>query len=332
MYIDNHHTKIYGRLRQVNKAFYYSATRLMFQSFVVRLDHKVQGGHSPFIKFEELCCNANARYVERLVIKCAENTKPPAEYYNPGDFAGSCKRFALRLKEFPSLRSVVLVFFRYPYIRNGIMAGDRIELIIDALRLVQLPKLERLRIFYDSQGDRLFESLPFNYPPIPRGMKSLRHVTLYLGYSRVTKRQDSSICQILEHGESLKYVVAHGIHKLPGSSPTLIHPSAPLCFLRLVFTLLPGESLLELRHFQNTLKHLDLDDVRLTSRSWAEIFIFLQQFSALRRLYTENLGYQNSWRNVDMTESDQQALLQYKAHRPRTWVKRVYKPQVSRQA
>jgi hypothetical protein len=33
-----------------------------------------------------------------------------------------------------------------------------------------------------------------------------------------------------------------------------------------------------------------------------------------------------------MTKSDQQALLQYKAHRPRTWVKRVYKPQVSRQA
>jgi hypothetical protein len=78
-------------LRQVNKAFYYSATRLMFQAFVIPLDREAQGGDFPFLKFEELCRNANARYVERLVIKSCESTTGPAAY-NPGDFAGSCKK------------------------------------------------------------------------------------------------------------------------------------------------------------------------------------------------------------------------------------------------
>ncbi|PKX98157.1 uncharacterized protein P174DRAFT_499868 [Aspergillus novofumigatus IBT 16806] len=282
MYIANRHMRIYGTLRQVNKAFYYSATRLMFQTFVIQLDWEVQGCDFPFIKFEELCCNANARYVERLVIKCCERTAGPAAY-NPGDFAGSCKKFALHLRQLQSLRSVVLVFFTYPYGRHGMEAGGHIEQIIEALQLAQLPKLERLRIIYDAASeftseDGLLESPPPHHPPISRGIKSLQSVTLDLGYSRVTRRQDSSISQILKQGESLEYVDAHGIHKFPRSSSTFLHPSAPLQFLRLAFTFLPAECLLELRHFQNTLRDLGLDDVRLSSRSWAEVFNLLQQY------------------------------------------------------
>jgi hypothetical protein len=166
MYIANHHMRIYGVLCQVNKAFYYSAMRLIFQSFVVRLDLEVQEAHSPFIKFEELCRNANARYVERLVIRCCERN--PAGY-NPRDFAGSCKSFALLLEQFPSLRSVVLVFFRYPYGSEDMFAGDPIEQIINALRLAQLPKLERLRTFYEALGEPMCVDgfLKVHRPTIP---------------------------------------------------------------------------------------------------------------------------------------------------------------------
>jgi hypothetical protein len=166
MYIANHHMRIYGVLCQVNKAFYYSAMRLIFQSFVVRLDLEVQEAHSPFIKFEELCRNANARYVERLVIRCCERN--PAGY-NPRDFAGSCKSFALLLEQFPSLRSVVLVFFRYPYGSEDMFAGDPIEQIINALRLAQLPKLERLRTFYEALGEPMSVDgfLKVHRPTIP---------------------------------------------------------------------------------------------------------------------------------------------------------------------
>jgi hypothetical protein len=144
----------------------------------------------------------------------------------------------------------------------------------------------------------------------------------------VTRRENSSISQILKHGESLKYVDAHGIRRFPRSPSTFLHPSAPLRFLRLAFTFLPGECLLELRHFQDTLRQLRLDDVRLSSRSWAEVFNLLQQFSALCRLQVEKCRYQDNqdrWKFIPMTETDQQALLQYKAHRPQTWAKPVRK-------
>lgn len=160
----------------------------------------------------------------------------------------------------------------------------------------------------------LLESPHSTPSPILRGIESFRNLSLSLGCSRLLRRkQGSSISQIFGHGENLETVYAHGIYKLPRSSPTLICPSAPLRSLRLTSSEMSGECLLELRHFRNTLRRLHLKDVlSSSSRTWAEFFILLQQFSALDRLKVEKCGYSRIPKF--MTESDQQALLQYKAH------------------
>lgn len=332
-YIDKERLQKCGILRQVNKAFYYSATRLMFQTFVIKLDRKVQGGHFPFIKFEELCRNGNARYLQTLVIKCRDKLSKAAASQNLGDFAGSCKRFALRLKQFPSLREVVLVLFKYNYGSHAMEAADQIEQIVDALALAQLPKLESLGICYDGSAEGMSDydllKSPLSTPsPMSRSIKSLRNLSLGLGCSRLLcRKQGAGIRQILEHAENLESVYAHGIYKLPRSSPTLICPSAPLRSLVLTSSGMPGECLLELRHFRNTLRHLELKNVMLnrhSSRTWAEFFILLQQFSALDRLKVEKCGYRRI--REFMTVSDRHALLQYKAHCVQTRGKTGLKP------
>lgn len=87
-------------------------------------------------------------------------------------------------------------------------AGGHIEQIIEALQLAQLPRLRKLRINYDAGSeftseDGLLESPPSDHPPILRGIKSLQTVRLYLGFSRMARRENSTISQILRHGENL---------------------------------------------------------------------------------------------------------------------------------
>lgn len=122
--IDKMHLTECGIPHQVNKAFCYSATHLMFQSFVIQLDWEGQAGHFPFIKIEELCCNDNAHYLQAIVIECHDHLYKDAAAQNLGEFTGSYKQFTLHFKQFPSLGCVVLILYKYYHGCHAMEAAD----------------------------------------------------------------------------------------------------------------------------------------------------------------------------------------------------------------
>ncbi|KAL3473592.1 hypothetical protein BJX99DRAFT_261248 [Aspergillus californicus] len=255
-------------LRQVNRRFYWTATRLLYRNIAITVD--THTGDETWIRpgLMSLLDSNNRAFVQVIKI----NDKEYASGRSDEMMAKIYEELPLVLARFPNLRHLTVNFVgsRMCWPTKDDPPAMAVAAITKFLQFHAPENLQALNMC-------AFEvPLPWkiNYIDFNDVMERLQEFTFESVCHQAANPQPELI-QALRRGKSLRRVELAGVRfDLDGCS-NLVHPNAPLQHLWMQWSALPASWLASMVNHKETLKGMHLNNIKLTEGNWAVVF---QQF------------------------------------------------------
>ncbi|KAL4919704.1 hypothetical protein BDW62DRAFT_199713 [Aspergillus aurantiobrunneus] len=275
--VDEHARALLKNIRQINKSFYWSASRLLYRSVHLHLQC-----YWPLIcpAFEGLSLSGSRQYVHNL---CIHDTKNPVPCEDALIQTRS-QQFPRVMSRFPALRRV---YIEFDWARSSCLELDKAQASAFWESLpakLQVLTLDRAGSVFcpDQDHERHFH----------RVMPSLRW---FSSNSCHHKREfgDSAVFLALKHAQSLERLSLSGLGWIPYSSLQMIPRGIRLRRLELRNCRLLVSEILSLEKFKDVLEEFCLSNVSLQckGKTWEDVFDMLNSFTVLTRLVVERYKY-----------------------------------------
>ncbi|PWY88324.1 hypothetical protein BO70DRAFT_420070 [Aspergillus heteromorphus CBS 117.55] len=301
-------------LRQVDRKFHESASRVLFSNFVVPItDFEIDGQNRPFFDLELLCRKSIARYVRNINFVCRNPWKG-----SDGQKKQLERLFPVCLTRLPRLQSIEFDPVNATTPEQELMTRDIIDVLCKGLyhHVQAQPGSSRFKGFDIEVGHIDHHALSCRRAPPDRYLQNLsgclpllKQLKLKHASRSPCEREASRIFDLLHSGQALTSVELCGLADIEteGACAGFIHPGAPLHDLTLADVHTSAQRLIALKEFAGTLQHVVFWGVDLSSGTWAEVFDALRGCHNLRRLEVQGCGYTLRGDNAHLRDFDVQA-------------------------